>query len=144
MPKWKRALYYLAPALSVLTLILYWTYFALRIRFVLSAQDQERNTFPLAWVFIGIELAVAIPVFLQSFWSIFILKKRNRPKYRLIGNNVPTVDVFITCCGEEDDLVLDTARAACGKHRVRYNLAETSTDIHRYRLPCGSFPCHSP
>ena len=44
---------------------------------------------------------------------MFILKKRTRPKYRLIGNNVPTVDVFVTCCGEEDDLVLDTVRGAC-------------------------------
>lgn len=28
---------------------------------------------------------------------------------------VPTVDVFITCCGEDDDLVLNTARAACAQ-----------------------------
>ena len=56
---------------------------------------------------------MAFPVFLQSFWSIFILKKRNRPKLRLLGRDVPTVDVFITCCREENDLILDTTRAAC-------------------------------
>jgi cellulose synthase/poly-beta-1,6-N-acetylglucosamine synthase-like glycosyltransferase len=50
---------------------------------------------------------------MQTIWSLFILKKRNRPKLRLLGNDVPTVDIFITCCGEEDDLVLDTVRAAC-------------------------------
>ena len=113
LPAWKRYVYYLAPVLAILTLLLYWLYFGLRIRFVLSAQSQQKSTFPLAWVFIAIEVSVAVPVFLQSFWSIFILKKRNRPKYRLLRNEVPTVDVFITCCGEEDDLVLDTARAAC-------------------------------
>ena len=42
-----------------------------------------------------------------------MLKKRNRPKLRLVGNDVPTVDVFITCCGEDDDLVMDTVKAAC-------------------------------
>ena len=26
---------------------------------------------------------------------------------------MPTVDVFVTCCGEDDDLILDTVRAAC-------------------------------
>lgn len=113
MPKWKQACYYLAPFLAVATLSLYWLYFVLRIRFVVAAQRKESKPFPLAWVFIGVEMSVAVPIFLQSIWSVFILKKRKRPKLRLIGNDVPTVDVFITCCGEDDDLILDTARAAC-------------------------------
>lgn len=41
------------------------------------------------------------------------MKKRTRPKLRLKGYDVPTVDVFVTCCGEDDDLVMDTVRAAC-------------------------------
>lgn len=113
MPNWKRYAYYLAPFLAVVTLGLYWLYFALRIRFTISAQNKEHATFPMAWVFIAVEMSVAVPVFLQSFWSIFILKKRNRPKLRLVGNDVPTVDVFVTCCREDDDLILDTVRAAC-------------------------------
>jgi cellulose synthase/poly-beta-1,6-N-acetylglucosamine synthase-like glycosyltransferase len=113
MPNWKRYAYYLAPFLAVTTLALYWLYFGLRIRFTISAQEKEHATFPMAWVFIAVEISVAVPVFLQSFWSIFILKKRNRPKLRLVGNDVPTVDVFVTCCGEDDDLILDTVRAAC-------------------------------
>jgi cellulose synthase/poly-beta-1,6-N-acetylglucosamine synthase-like glycosyltransferase len=58
-------------------------------------------------------MATAVPVFLQLFWSVFILRKRNRPQLRLVGNDVPTVDIFITCCGEDVDLVLDTTRATC-------------------------------
>lgn len=114
MPSWKRYCYYLAPFLAVATLALYWLYFVLRIRFVVAAQAADHATYPLAWIFIAVEAAVAIPVFMQSFWSIFILKRRNRPKLRLIsnGNDVPTVDVFITCCGEDDEVVLDTTRAA--------------------------------
>ncbi|KAF1990738.1 glycosyltransferase family 2 protein [Aulographum hederae CBS 113979] len=113
MPNWKRYLYYSVPFLAVATLGTYWLYFTLRILFVMSAQRLNKSTFPMAWVFIGIEISVAIPTFLQLFWSIFVLKKRKREKLRLVGNDVPTVDVFITCCGEETDLVIDTVLATC-------------------------------
>ncbi|OCK94671.1 glycosyltransferase family 2 protein [Cenococcum geophilum 1.58] len=110
---WKRYLYYLTPFLAIATLGTYWLYFTLRILFVISAQRKSQETFPLAWAFIGVEMATAVPVFLQLFWSVFILKRRNRPQLRLVGNDVPTVDIFITCCGEDVDLVLDTTRATC-------------------------------
>ncbi len=41
------------------------------------------------------------------------IRGRSRPKLRLRGDKVPTVDVFITCCKEAVDVVLDTTRAAC-------------------------------
>ncbi len=50
---------------------------------------------------------------LHQIWSLFLYKGRERPKARLRGDDVPTVDVFITCCGEDVDVVLDTTRAAC-------------------------------
>jgi cellulose synthase/poly-beta-1,6-N-acetylglucosamine synthase-like glycosyltransferase len=92
---------------------LYWLYFGLRITFVISAQNKFGSPFPLAWIFIAIEISVAVPILMQTCWSLFIMKKRQRPKLRLVGNDVPTVDVFITCCGEDDDLILDTVRASC-------------------------------
>ena len=113
MKPWKRYLYFAAPFLAVVTTLAYWLYFAIRIKFTLDAQQLFNKPFPLAWVFIVVELCVAVPIFMQSFWTIFVLKKRHRPKLRLVGEEVPKVDVFITCCGEEDDLVLDTAHAAC-------------------------------
>jgi cellulose synthase/poly-beta-1,6-N-acetylglucosamine synthase-like glycosyltransferase len=66
-----------------------------------------------AWVFIGIEVVVAIPPLLHNMWTMWAIKKRGRPKLRLIGENVPTVDVFVTCCGEDVDVIMDTVRAAC-------------------------------
>lgn len=110
---YKRKLFYLAPVLVGISLALYWLYFGLRITFIISAQNAKRSFFPLAWVFVTVEVMVAIPIFMQNFWTMFALKKRRRPKLRLIGNDVPTVDIFVTCCGEDDDLVLDTVRAAC-------------------------------
>lgn len=35
-----------------------------------------------------------------------------RPKLRLLGDDVPNVDVAIVCCKEELDVILDTVRAA--------------------------------
>lgn len=42
-----------------------------------------------------------------------MFKHRRRSKLRLVGDNVPTADVFITSCGEKIDVILDTLRAAC-------------------------------
>jgi cellulose synthase/poly-beta-1,6-N-acetylglucosamine synthase-like glycosyltransferase len=36
-----------------------------------------------------------------------------RPKLRLLGSRVPAVDVIVTSCGEDPDVVLDTVKAAC-------------------------------
>lgn len=40
-------------------------------------------------------------------------KGQPRKLLRLQGDQVPTVDVFIPCCGEKINLILDTVRAAC-------------------------------
>lgn len=104
---------FVAPLLALTSLTLYWIYFAMRIIFIVDAQRKYNAPFPQAWVFVAIEISVALPIFMQTFWSLFIMKKRNRPKLRLVGEDVPTVDVFITCCGEDDDIILDTVRAAC-------------------------------
>lgn len=91
----------------------YLLYFGLRIRFTVAAQNFNRTVYPAAWVFVVVEMAVATPVLLHSLWSVFVLKSRGRQKLRLVGHIVPSVDVFVTCCGEDDDLILNTARAAC-------------------------------
>lgn len=33
-----------------------------------------------------------------------------------MGNTCPTVDVFVTCCGEEHDIIIDTVRAAASQN----------------------------
>lgn len=50
---------------------------------------------------------------LHRFWQVLGVNSRKRPKLRLQGSTAPSVDVVITCCGKDDDLVLDTAKAAC-------------------------------
>lgn len=49
---------------------------------------------------------------LHQFWQLFLIKGRQREKLRIVGNTTPTVDVFVTCCKEEVDIISDTVRAA--------------------------------
>jgi hypothetical protein len=113
MSRWKVWVYRTAPLWVLLSLVFYWLYFALRVRFTLAAQASTHQIFVLAWIFITVESCVAIPMVLHRSWSVLVLRGRRRPKLRLIGNSVPSVDVIITCCKEDDDLIMDTARAAC-------------------------------
>ncbi|OQV06679.1 hypothetical protein CLAIMM_11220 [Cladophialophora immunda] len=53
---------------------------------------------------------------LDGAWRIVVGLVRNskpRPTLRILGNNVPGVDVVVVCCGEPDDVVLDTVKAIC-------------------------------
>ncbi|KAL1878455.1 hypothetical protein Plec18167_004527 [Paecilomyces lecythidis] len=110
---WKRWLFRAVPFLIFANTALYLLYLALRITCVVFAQQAQHNTFAAAWVFIAIEVATAIPSLMHNGWTMWAMKKRQRPKLRLTGNDVPTVDVFITCAGEDDDVVLDTICGAC-------------------------------
>ncbi|KOS17146.1 Cellulose synthase catalytic subunit [Escovopsis weberi] len=110
---WKRHVYTLTPLILVANTSLYIIYLALRIACVIWAQHKSRATFAAAWVFIAVEIAVAIPSLMHNSWTMWSLKKRHRPKMRLNGHECPTVDVFVTCCGEDDELVMDTVRGAC-------------------------------
>lgn len=116
---WKRWVFRLAPFLTLANVIVYGIYLGLRIACVVLAQRAQGITFAAAWVFIAIELAVAIPSQMHNFWTMWAMKKRRRAKLRLTGEDVPTVDVFVTCCGEDDDLVLDTVRGACDQDYPR-------------------------
>lgn len=51
----------------------------------------------------------AIPYILR----ILAIKPAERESRRLVGNDVPTIDVLITTCNEEMQVVMDTVRAAC-------------------------------
>ncbi|KAK5994128.1 Cellulose synthase catalytic subunit-like protein [Cladobotryum mycophilum] len=110
---WKRHLYTLTPFLTFANTGLYIAYLALRIACIVWAQNKSRTTYGAAWVFIAVEVAVAIPSIMHNTWTMWSMKKRHRPKMRLTGLDVPTVDVFVTCCGEEDEVVMDTVRGAC-------------------------------
>ncbi|KAK0114152.1 hypothetical protein ONS95_013654 [Cadophora gregata] len=41
------------------------------------------------------------------------IRGRTRPKLHIRGNRVLTVDMFVTCCGEDINVMLDITRATC-------------------------------
>ncbi|KAM0427866.1 hypothetical protein ACHAPT_007325 [Fusarium lateritium] len=110
---WKRWVFKAVPFLTFANTGLYMAYLVLRIACVIWAQNAAGAVYAAAWVFIAVEIAVAIPSLMHNTWTMWSMKKRQRPKLRLTGNDAPTVDAFITCCGEDDDLVMDTVRGAC-------------------------------
>lgn len=113
MSRPRRWAYRLCAPLVVLTIVAHFWYFILRITYTRSAERQAHKTFAMAWVLMANEVLVLVPMLLHRLWGLHAIGRRSRPKLRIIGDNVPSVDVIITCCGEDDDLVLDTAKAAC-------------------------------
>ena len=70
----------------------------------------------LQWVLFTGETWYFLPEVFNGF-ELFIniaLQSRNltRPKYSLIGDKAPSVDILITCCGEDVDVIMDTVAAA--------------------------------
>lgn len=120
---WKRWLFRFIPLLAFGNASLYLLYLSFRIFCVVSSQRARDVVMPGAWVFLGVEVAVAVPSQMHNFWTMWAIKKRNRPKLRLLGEEVPSIDVFVTCCGEDDEVVLDTIRGVCDldypRHRFR-------------------------
>ncbi|KAF2669351.1 nucleotide-diphospho-sugar transferase [Microthyrium microscopicum] len=55
-----------------------------------------------------------------------------RPSLRLAGDNVPTVDVFITYCGEGLDVLLDTVHASCALDYPRESFHIYILDDHGF------------
>ncbi|KAF2085970.1 glycosyltransferase family 2 protein [Saccharata proteae CBS 121410] len=113
LPQWKRYLHKLSPLFTFLAVGAYFLYFSFRIYCTIMAQEAYDKVYAMAWVFIGAEACVAFPAFFHQMWILLHVGGRHRPKLRLRGDTVPTVDVFITCCKEDVDVVLDTTRAAC-------------------------------
>jgi hypothetical protein len=116
---WRRFIFRFVPVLALANTSLYLLYLGLRITCVILAQNAHGIAYPGAWVFIAVEIVVAIPSQMHNFWTMWAMKRRNRPKLRLRSEEVPTVDVFVTCCGEDDDVVMDTVRAACEQEYPR-------------------------
>ena len=76
-----------------------------------------------------------VPSFISSLEAASYRKRlRIRPLLRLFGDQVPTVDVLIPCCGESLEIILDTVRAACAldypKDRYRIILLDDGNSQH--------------
>ncbi|ORY87907.1 nucleotide-diphospho-sugar transferase, partial [Protomyces lactucae-debilis] len=109
----RRYTHMLTPILAVGDQVTFWLYFIARVTATLQAQEYRQKAYPLSWVFLAVECLIAFPNILWETWQLTGFKHRKRPMLRLVGDVVPTCDLFVTTCGEEVDQVMDTVRAAC-------------------------------
>ncbi|KAJ9611704.1 hypothetical protein H2200_004888 [Cladophialophora chaetospira] len=112
-PPLVKAIHKTMPFVTCTALTASFVYFGFRIYCTLDAQRAYQKIYPMAWVFIIAEMFTSIPQLFYAFYSFLALKSRRRPKLRLRGSAVPSVDVFVTCCKEDIDVIMDTVRAAC-------------------------------
>ncbi|KAF2846880.1 glycosyltransferase family 2 protein [Plenodomus tracheiphilus IPT5] len=112
LPVWKRRINNLTPLCSLAAVTAYWVYFTFRIKFTIAAQRASNKILTMAWTFIAVEVGVALPMLFHQFWQVFLIKGRQREKLRIVSETTPTVDVFVTCCKEDVQVIVDTVRAA--------------------------------
>ncbi|KAJ9608106.1 hypothetical protein H2200_007094 [Cladophialophora chaetospira] len=83
---------------------------------ITALQAQSSNLLSCITVFAVAQVSENIGHVLEGLWAIAMRAASDpyeRADVTIIGDNVPSVDVFIVCCGEPDDVVIDTVKAAC-------------------------------
>jgi cellulose synthase/poly-beta-1,6-N-acetylglucosamine synthase-like glycosyltransferase len=55
----------------------------------------------------------------MSLYIFFGTPGKNRSSYRLVGQEAPSIDVCITCCGESLDVIMDTVAGAASQDYPR-------------------------
>ncbi|OLN89014.1 Cellulose synthase 2 [Colletotrichum chlorophyti] len=66
----------------------------------------------LAWLVVVWDLIWTVDCTIRILIDVCALAARWRPRIRLLGDNVPSVDVIVTVCNEQIDIVKDTVRGA--------------------------------
>ncbi|KAL9019577.1 MAG: hypothetical protein Q9185_003118 [Variospora sp. 1 TL-2023] len=92
-----------------------WLYFGYSLKCLLDAQADglSGSALKMAWLSFATQLASAIPAEMPHLLAFSAMgKAKQQPPLRLAGSSCPSVDIFITYCGEEVDVLTDTVRAA--------------------------------
>ncbi|KAL8817428.1 MAG: hypothetical protein Q9191_008150 [Dirinaria sp. TL-2023a] len=122
------------PKAALASMLSSWVYFGYSLKCILDAQagGLTGTALKAAWLSFAIQLGHASEFFRSSLYVFPGLsdpftvppgtphllalsamgKEKRQPLLRLVGDECPTVDVFITYCGEEVDVLMDTVRAA--------------------------------
>ncbi|KIK57596.1 glycosyltransferase family 2 protein [Collybiopsis luxurians FD-317 M1] len=75
-------------------------------------RNNDQNTF-VACCYLVIQITLFLAHLVENGWRMLCIKSRKRACLRLVGNEVPAVDVIITTCGEDSTVIMDSVRAAC-------------------------------
>ena len=110
-------------AVNAMALVLWSLYFWYEVGVVRYTQEIAGYTLWRLWTSVVGEMGVLIPDLFVSFEVIFPFFFRNETqtrRYRLLGNAAPSVDIAISCCGEDPDVVMDTIIAAASQDYPAY------------------------
>ena len=92
-----------------------WVFYSLsQFLVVCKLQIQSSRLLWEIWVMVLAEAALSFQqavIAINILLSLFTKRETTRPSYWLMGRLGPTVDVFITCCGENPSIILDTIAA---------------------------------
>ena len=103
-------------ATNAVTWILWSVYIWCELHVVNDAQNAARQTLWQLWMMLAGEAGVLIPDSFVSFevilpWLFGKTKERTQ-RYRLLGDEAPSIDIAIACCGEDPNVIMDTVKAA--------------------------------
>lgn len=151
---WKQKIFEKGKIFTLLSLLAIIFYLSLRILYTARAQALIPGTLWWAWIFFASEVLgfrecspvlnqsilsdhFTVPDMLEDMWGLLIQTRRDRPKLRLAGDYVPTIDVFVTACGEETDVIMDTVKAACAMdypaYRFRVIVSDDGVDAELFK-----------
>jgi cellulose synthase/poly-beta-1,6-N-acetylglucosamine synthase-like glycosyltransferase len=110
----------LRPHLFKLSNVITWTlwllYIIVQFQFAWSVQLSTPDLFWRMWILLSAEVCLSFQEVVLAINTILALfgasETRARPWYLLMGSSAPTVDVFVPCCGEPIDVIVDTVAAA--------------------------------
>ncbi|KAL8798996.1 MAG: hypothetical protein Q9200_007648, partial [Gallowayella weberi] len=134
------------PKVALASILSSWLYFGYAFKSLLDAQTAglSGSDLKVAWLSYALQLAHAFPAGTAHLLALSTMGGAKRqPLLRLTGDACPTVDIFVTYCGEELDVLLDTVNAAAAldypKDRYRVIVLDDSvsdeveTKIRKFR-----------
>ncbi|KAL8771978.1 MAG: hypothetical protein Q9209_002643 [Squamulea sp. 1 TL-2023] len=101
------------PKAALASILSSWLYFGYSLKCLLDAQagGLSGRALKVAWLSYALQLGQALPPGTTHLLALSAMGKAKRqPLLRLDGEITPSVDIFITYCGEEMDVLLDTIR----------------------------------
>lgn len=101
---------------NIFAWFLWFLYIIYQLDFAYVLQNASPDLMWHMWLVLLAELLLSIQEVVWGLNAVFALicakGVRLRPCYRLVGSSAPTVDVFIPCCREPNDVIIDTVAAA--------------------------------
>ena len=102
---------------NLINVFVWLAYVFCEIIFVRALREATGQSMWQIWMAMATEFFIQFPEMIVSFevllsWVFGSTMDHEAPRYELLGDIAPTVDVMITCSGEDPQVVMDTVVAA--------------------------------